>query len=86
MKPRSFVKYANRKMHEQGSKESYITMAELADIIGTGVEVEILDDATGEDLTLAVMARILYDLCRRDVETCSPKTLQRIIVAAQVKR
>ncbi len=86
MKPRSFVKYANRKMHEQGSEESYVSMAELGDIIASGAEVEVIDDATGEDLTLVVMARILYDLCRRDVETCEPKVLQRIIVASRSKK
>lgn len=86
MSVRTFVKYANRKMHENGSETPYVPMAELAKIIAKGDEVEILDDSTGEDLTLATMARILYDLCRIDVETCEPRVIQRIIVAAGKKK
>lgn len=64
MSARKFIKYRNRKLHEEGSEESYVSMAELGDVVASGADVVVVDDATGDDLTLMTLARILYDKCR----------------------
>ena len=64
MTVRKFVKYRNRKLHEEGSETSYVSMAELGDIVAAGTEGVGADDRTGEDLTMMTLARILYDRCR----------------------
>lgn len=61
---RKFVKYKNRKLHEIGSSQHYVTMDELADIVAKGEGVEIVDDQTGEDVTSTMLARLVYDASR----------------------
>lgn len=61
---RKFVKYRNRKIHELGSDQSYVSMEEIAVVVEKGEDVEVVEDATGKDLTLVTLARILYDRCR----------------------
>ena len=61
---RKFVKYGNRKLHEEGSLASYVSMSELGYIVAAGQEISVVDDLTGCDLTAATLARILYDRCR----------------------
>lgn len=79
---RKYIKYMNRKLHEVGSEDAYVSMEDLSKVVMAGDEIEVIDDATGEDLTLATLARILYDRCRMDVETCEPKAIQKILVDA----
>jgi len=61
---KKFVKYQNRKIHEEGSKKTYLSMVELGDIVAQGHDVAVVDDATGEDVTLLTLTRILYERCR----------------------
>ena len=81
---RQFVKYLNRKLHEVGSKETYVSMAELGDIVASGVAVEIVDDATGEDLTTATLARILYDRCREGYPI-RREAIQKLLIEGKTK-
>lgn len=76
---RKFVKYRNRKLHEEGSKEAYLSMQELGDVVASGGEVVVVDDGTGEDLTAMTLARILYDRCREG-HPVDPKAIQKILV------
>lgn len=63
---RKFVKYENRKIHEIGSSEHYVTMDGLADIVARGEDVEIIDDQTGKDVTSTMLARLVYDASRSE--------------------
>lgn len=65
-KKRKFVKYANRKVHEIGSEEPYVSMDDVAAFVRAGDDVEVTDDATGKDITAATLARIVYDTCRTE--------------------
>jgi polyhydroxyalkanoate synthesis regulator protein len=77
---RKFVRYRNRKMHEVGSATMHVSMKDLADVVAHGDELEVIDDATGEDLTVAVLARILYNRCLEDSTAVEEKVLRRLIV------
>ena len=79
---RKIVKYRNRKMHEVGSVTRYVSMEDLAMFVGKGDNIEVIDDATGEDLTVAVLARILYDRCLKDSTTVEEKVLRGLIIDA----
>jgi polyhydroxyalkanoate synthesis regulator protein len=82
MTTRKFVKYRNRKLHEEGSEESYVSMAGLGDIVASGADVVVEDDRTGEDLTVMTLARILYDRCREGY-TVKAAALKEILVDAR---
>jgi len=55
---RLIKKYANRKLYDTAAK-TYITQRRVADLIKAGEPVRIVDHVTGEDLTAAVVARLL---------------------------
>jgi len=51
-------KYANRKLYDTTEKR-YITMDDLAALIKSGQEVQIVDNETDEDLTAQVVSQLL---------------------------
>jgi len=79
---RKFVRYRNRKMHEVGSMAMHVGMDDLEAFVAKGDELEVIDDATGEDLTVAVLARILYNRCLKDSTAVEGKVLRDLIVDA----
>lgn len=53
-------KYANRRLYNTQTS-IYITLAELADIIRQGHEVEVVDAKTGADLTRSTLAQVILE-------------------------
>lgn len=53
-------KYANRRLYNTETS-TYITQADLADIIRTGRNVEVVDAKSGEDLTRQTLAQIILE-------------------------
>ncbi len=51
-------KYANRKLYDTKTKR-YLTMDRLAEMIKAGKEVSVIDNETGEELTSAIVSRLL---------------------------
>ncbi len=51
-------KYANRKMYDTTDK-SYISRDQLAELIKKGVEVTIIDNSTGDDLTTSIVSQLI---------------------------
>lgn len=79
MKKRTFVRYSNRKLHEVGSAVPYTSMDDLREIIRGGDEIEVVDDETQQDLTVPILARLVYDLCRQDKDAVKPRDLIRLL-------
>jgi polyhydroxyalkanoate synthesis regulator protein len=61
---RHFKKYANRKFYDVDCGV-YSSVREIAGIVKAGEDVEMTCDRTGRDLTLEILARILYEEVRR---------------------
>ena len=53
-------RYPNRKLYNTETKK-YITLDGIADLIREGEEVQVLDHATGEDLTALSLSQILFE-------------------------
>jgi polyhydroxyalkanoate synthesis regulator protein len=61
---RHFKKYANRKFYDV-DRGTYASVREIAAVVKRGGEVSMTCDRTGRDLTLEILARILYEeICR----------------------
>ena len=60
-KPRRVIKrYSNRKLYD--TKDSrYVTLLQIAEMVRTGEEVQIIDNNTKEDLTEVTLAQIIYE-------------------------
>ena len=60
---RHYRKYPNRKFYDD-ERGQYVSVREIAAVVKRGSDVEVTCDRTGRDLTLEVLARILYEEVR----------------------
>lgn len=53
-------RYPNRKLYHT-EKKQYVTLVEIAEIIRQGEDVQVIDNATGEDITALTLTQIIYE-------------------------
>ena len=53
-------KYANRRLYDT-STSSYVTLDHLSDLVKRGVDFEVVDAKSGEDLTRQVLTQIIFE-------------------------
>lgn len=53
-------RYPNRKLYDTEAKQ-YITLEGIADLIRSGKEVQVIDNASGEDLTALTLTQIIFE-------------------------
>lgn len=53
-------RYPNRKLYDTEAKQ-YITLDGIADLIRSGTEVQVVDHASGEDLTTVILTQIIFE-------------------------
>ncbi|MEL7546919.1 MAG: polyhydroxyalkanoate synthesis repressor PhaR [Pseudomonadota bacterium] len=53
-------KYANRRLYDT-STSSYVTLEHLSDLVRRGVDFEVRDAKSGEDLTRSVLTQIIFE-------------------------
>jgi polyhydroxyalkanoate synthesis repressor PhaR len=53
-------RYPNRKLYDTEAKQ-YITLEGIATLIRQGEEVQVLDHATGEDLTAVTLTQVIFE-------------------------
>jgi polyhydroxyalkanoate synthesis repressor PhaR len=54
-------RYRNRKLYNTQSKR-YITLGEIESLIKDQVDIKIIDNASGRDITAATLSQIIYEL------------------------
>jgi polyhydroxyalkanoate synthesis repressor PhaR len=74
-------KYPNRRIYDP-SKNTHVTLADLADRIKTGERIRIVDNQTGEDITSSVMAQVLYETLKSRPDYL-PLDLLTLMIRAQ---
>ncbi len=57
-------RYPNRKLYNTATKQ-YITLSGIADLIRQGEDVQVVDHATGEDLTALTLSQIIFEQEKR---------------------
>lgn len=57
---RLIKKYANRRLYDT-VKSRHVTLADLRTMIVEGVDIKIVDDTSGEDITRALLLQIIVD-------------------------
>jgi polyhydroxyalkanoate synthesis repressor PhaR len=58
--PKVIKRYTNRKLYDT-VESRYVTLDEVADMVKEGVEVQIIDNRTKEDLTSVTLAQIVFE-------------------------
>ncbi|MBN1771286.1 MAG: polyhydroxyalkanoate synthesis regulator DNA-binding domain-containing protein [Deltaproteobacteria bacterium] len=61
---RTIRRYANRKLYDT-TESRYVTLQDVETLVRRGVEVRVIDNRTGEDVTQTALAQILCDAGRR---------------------
>jgi polyhydroxyalkanoate synthesis repressor PhaR len=57
---RLIKRYDNRKLYDTEEKR-YVRLAEIAALVRTGHEVQVIDNASGEDLTAQTLTKIIVE-------------------------
>jgi len=62
--PRQIKRYGSRKLYDTGASR-YVSMQAVAEMIRSGQEVEIVDNESGEDVTVQVLTQVISEQGRR---------------------
>ena len=79
-KPVFIKKYENRRLYDTGSSR-YVNLDEVAQMVQQGREVQVLDAATGEDITRLVLTQIIVEQAKTP-GSAFPLDILRQMVAA----
>ena len=71
-------KYANRRLYDT-EKSQYVTLAQVADMIRQGHQVEVFDAKTKEDVTAFILTQILLEESKQK-NTLLPVPLLHLII------
>jgi polyhydroxyalkanoate synthesis repressor PhaR len=81
---RIIKRYSNRKLYD--TKDSrYVTLLQIAEMVRTGEEVQIIDNNTKDDLTEVTLAQIIYEEQKAHSRTVPLQTLKELIHARTEK-
>jgi polyhydroxyalkanoate synthesis repressor PhaR len=78
-RPRRVIKrYSNRKLYD--TKDSrYVTLLQIAEMVRSSEEVQIIDNNTKEDLTEVTLAQIIYEEQKAHSRNVPLQTLKELI-------
>ncbi|PYQ11764.1 MAG: hypothetical protein DMF80_20800 [Acidobacteria bacterium] len=71
-------RYDNRKLYDTGERR-YVTLGDLARMVGEGEEVRVEDQRTGEDLTTVVLAQVVVERVKERTARIPGQVLARLI-------
>lgn len=75
---RVIKRYSNRKLYD--TKDSrYVTLLQIAEMVRNGEEVQIIDNATKEDLTEVTLAQIVFEEQKSQGRAVPLQTLKDLI-------
>lgn len=75
-------RYANRKLYDSESRR-YVTLNEVSSMIRQGVEVQVIDHATHEDITSLILTQIILEAGKKDGELLPLSFLVNLIQKKQ---
>ncbi len=74
-------KYENRRLYDTvGSR--YVNLEEVAEMIRSGADVQVVDAATGEDLTRVVLTQIIVDDAKAPGSAFPVDMLREMVIAS----
>jgi polyhydroxyalkanoate synthesis repressor PhaR len=80
-KPVIIKKYENRRLYDT-TNSRYINQDEIARMIREGQEVQVLDAATGEDLTRLILTQIIVEDAKEPDSSLPINILREMVVAS----
>lgn len=83
MKPPKVVikKYGNRRLYDT-STSRYVNLDEIAALVRNGTDVQVVDAATGEDLTQMTLTQVIVESARTQSSALPLDLLRELIVTS----
>ncbi len=83
MAPKKIVikKYENRRLYDT-ARSQYVNLDEVAQLVRDGNEVQVLDAATGEDLTRLILTQIIVEHAKSPDSVFPLNVLRQMVVAS----
>ena len=75
---RQIKRYENRKLYDTEAS-AYVSLADIAQLVREGETVEVIDNATGKDLTAQTLTQIILEEGKRGHSTISTETLHELL-------
>ena len=75
---RLIKRYENRKLYDTEAS-SYVSLADVAELVRQGETVEVVDNTNGSDLTAQVLTQIILEEGKRGQSTISTETLHDLV-------
>ena len=72
-------RYSNRKLYDTAAKR-YVSLRDVAQMIGDGDEVQVIDFDSGNDMTALVLSQIIFEQ-----EKCQGGSLPRSVLTGLVR-
>lgn len=76
--PRQIKRYDNRKLYDTVTSE-YVSLTDIADLVRRGETVEVVDNATGQDLTAQTLTQIILEEGRNGREVIPSDLLHDLL-------
>jgi polyhydroxyalkanoate synthesis repressor PhaR len=73
-------RYSNRKLYDTRERR-YVTLEDIAVMIQNGENIEVVDHASGADLTTVTLAQVIFELEKRLGSALPEKVFHRLIQA-----
>ncbi|MDB5592061.1 polyhydroxyalkanoate synthesis repressor PhaR [Enterovirga sp.] len=77
--PTVIKKYANRRLYHMGTS-TYVTLEDLAKMVRAGEDFVVSDAKSGEDITRAVLAQIIFEQENKQGQNLLPTTFLRQLI------
>jgi polyhydroxyalkanoate synthesis repressor PhaR len=75
---RVIKRYDNRKLYDPEARR-YVTLDDLARMIGGGLDLRVVDQRTGDDLTTVVLAQVMLEGLKQRTASIPHQVLSRLI-------
>jgi len=75
---RRIKRYDNRKLYDTETSE-YVSLSDIASVVRSGETVEVVDNATGEDITAQTLTQIILEEGKEGHEVISPDLLHTLL-------
>jgi polyhydroxyalkanoate synthesis repressor PhaR len=80
-KKRLIRKYENRRLYDTENSR-YVNLEDIAAMVREGIEVQVIDSATGEDLTRVVLTQIVVDHAKTPGSGFPLDMLRQMVIAS----
>jgi len=76
--PRIIKRYENRKLYDTEEKK-YVSLAELGEMIRKGMEIKVIENVSGEDITTQTLTQVILEEGKKGKDLLPSDLLHNVI-------